>query len=341
MPPRRDLTCTRRGLGWCAMSKVALVQPIGEPGVRMLREAGHDVVAFDNPLSASQLKDTLKSTPDVEGMIVKNAAINREVIESAPRLKVIARHGVGLDRIDLTAAAENGVVVTHTPEANCISVAEHALALILALSRNLITWDRAVRDSDFEVRKRLPGRELSGKTLGILGMGKSGRSLAQMALHGLRMRVVAYTPHPDPAKCPGVKLIPDWREVLGIADYVSLHMPLTPETEGLIGRTELELMQPGAFLINCSRGQIVKEKELIEILMAGRIGGAGLDVFEEEPPQEGNPLLQMENVILTPHGAAHTHEALERMAEQAARSVIDVLNGLPPTWPAPLPPPAP
>jgi D-3-phosphoglycerate dehydrogenase len=311
------------------LPKVLIAQPIYEEGINLLLKQGFEV----RKLSDHSIETLKREITDVDAILVRDAHVSREVIECAKNLKIISRHGAGLERIDMEAANEMGIRVTRTPIANSVSVAEHALAMMLALSKNLLRIDRENRNGNFNIRHDLYGFELMGKTLGILGMGNIGSRLAKRALYGLEMRVVGYDPHVDPDLLDEkIVLADNWYNVLRVGDFVTLHLPLNNDTIGLIGLEQFKLMKKTAFFINCARGPIVKEQDLVVALEQGFIAGAGIDVYDPDPPVADHPLFAMDNVIVTPHTAAHTHEAMRNMAVQAAQGIIEVLTGKPPTW---------
>ncbi|MFB3819580.1 MAG: hydroxyacid dehydrogenase, partial [Candidatus Methylomirabilales bacterium] len=266
---------------------------------------------------------------DADGLLVRTAEIPASVIAAGTRLKVIARHGVGFDNIDVAAATRQGVVVAITPRANALSVAEHVLALMFALAKRIIEYDAATRANRWEIRNCYGAVDLAGKTLGILGMGRIGSLVCRKAAQGLDMEVLAYDPliPREVMERAGAKVVKTVREVLEAADVVTVHVPSTPETKGLIGEQELRAMKPTAFLINTARGPLVDEAALVKALQEKWIAAAGVDVFDPEPPAAGNPLFGLPNVIVTPHSAALTAECVMRMATHAAQAILDVLAG--------------
>jgi D-3-phosphoglycerate dehydrogenase len=263
-------------------------------------------------------------------LITSRLAWITDVFRRAPRLRVLARSGIGVDNIDLAAATAHQVVVVNTPDAPTESTAEHAVALILALARRLPAAGRAAQVRDFSHSPDLLGIELLGRTLGLVGLGRIGRRVAEIG-RVLGMRVLAYDPYvaPDAVAGLGVTLVSELTTLFAQADVVSLHAPLTPETRGLIGARELAAMKPGALLINCARGPLVDEAALAAALTDGRLGGAGLDVFHTEPPEPGNPLLALDhpNLILSPHVASFTEAGVRKMFVGAAEQVLQVLHG--------------
>lgn len=313
------------------MHKVVIAQPIAQEGVQLLERQGFDV----NTLERCSPDALLQNVGDADGLLVRDAIVTREVIERGSKLKVISRHGAGLDKIDLAAATERGIVVTYTPIANSLSVAEHVMAMILALAKKLLIIDAATRSNRFDIRHERYGFELGGRTLGILGLGNVGSRLARTALFGFGMRVVGYDPFVDRTAFPTeMEWAEDWRAVMRSCDVVSLHLPLTADTRGMIDIEALRLMKPTALLINCARGEVVKEADLVQALRDRVIAGAGVDVYDPDPPPADHPLFAFDNVIVTPHTAAHTHEAMRNMAVQAAQGIVEVLSGKVPTWPA-------
>lgn len=273
---------------------------------------------------------------EAEGVILRGlGAFTRRLFEAAPRLRIVARHGAGYDNVDLEAARDHGVIVTNTPDATTASVAEHTLALLLAVARRVALGDRGMRSGDWGVRERCTGMDLGGRTLGVIGYGRIGRRVAALCHHGLGMEIAYHDlqPLPRDPELPARYLPLD--ELLATADAVTLHVNLGPSTRHLIGRRELALLKPGAILVNASRGPVVDEAALVEALRGGRLGGAGLDVFEEEPVRGVHPLCAFDNVVLTPHIASQTPETRRRMAMDAVEEVLAVLAGGRPRYPVP------
>jgi D-3-phosphoglycerate dehydrogenase len=245
-----------------------------------------------------------------------------------PNLKLIANPGIGLDTVDIPAATERGILVINTPDAPTESTAEHTVALLLAVAKRVIVGDMQLRGADIP-RSQMRGTEVKERILGVVGYGRIGRRVAEICALGLKMQVLDYDPLltgllPTPT---GVEMITDLDTLLSQADFVSLHTPLTPETWHLIGERELRLMKPGSYLINASRGPVVDEAMLIRALEEGHLAGAGLDVFDPEPPQPANPLLRMLNVVVTPHIASSTDRGLAGMLNGATDQILQVLRG--------------
>jgi D-3-phosphoglycerate dehydrogenase / 2-oxoglutarate reductase len=271
-------------------------------------------------------EELLARLPDAAGLVVRSAtAVDAELIAAAPSLQVIGRAGIGVDNIDLDAATAAGIVVVNAPQANIISAAEHALALMLSQARNIPRADSTVREGRWE-RSRFQGVELHGKTLGLLGLGRIGSLVAQRAA-GFGMHVVAYDPYvsEERARRLGAELA-DFDTVLRQADFISIHLPKTPDTMGLLGKEALAKVKPGVRIVNAARGGILDEDALAEALRDGRVGGAALDVFTTEPLTE-SPLLGMDNVVLTPHLGASTAEAQDKAGTDVAEAVAAALRG--------------
>jgi D-3-phosphoglycerate dehydrogenase len=303
--------------------KVLISQPIHESGMRVLSEK------FETRVSPDPSETTLaKEIKDCAGLLVRTAPIPASVIEAASGLKVIARHGVGYDNVDVAAATRRKVLVCITPRANALSVAEHVLALMLALAKRMLPFDAATRKNEWEVRNSYSAFDLDRKTLGIIGMGRIGMLVCQKARAAFDMDVLAYDPlvPKETMEKAGARVtaIP---EILKASDFVTLHVPSMPETKGMIGEAQLKMMKRSAYLINCARGPIVDEAALVKALKDGTIAGAGLDVFDPEPPKADNPLFGLPNVILSPHSAGLTVECVIRMATHAAQAIVDVLEG--------------
>jgi D-3-phosphoglycerate dehydrogenase len=295
----------------------------------VLAAQGYELVLnpYDRPLTEAELLPLVRG---VDALITGNDAVTAAVIAAGlPTLKIIAKHGVGYNTIDIAAAKRCGVPVTVTPGANSKSVADLALALMLTLARHVLRLDRAVRAGSWG---RLGGSELSGKTLGIIGTGSIGGEVAKRA-HGFDMAIIAYDvcPRPDLVELYGVKYLPQ-AAVLAQADFVSLHAPALPETRGMINLASLRTMKPTAYLINTARGDLIVEDDLYIALTEGIIAGAGLDTFVHEPLRDSR-LFGLDNVVLTPHAGANTREAVIRTGVMAAEEVVRVLSGQPPLYP--------
>ncbi len=251
------------------------------------------------------------------------------VLENSPRLRAIGRPGIGVDNVDLAAATRLGICVVNTPDAPTQPVIEKTVGWALALAHRLPWADRVARSAGWAGKETLMGEDLAGKTIGLVGLGRVGRGVARICATALGMTVLAYDPNcdEDSAREPHVDFVCDLHELIGLSDFVSLHCPLTRETRGLIGETELAAMKPSAYLINTARGPIVDEAALVAALQDGRIAGAALDVFDAEPLPPGHPLATLDNVLLGPHFGSLTREAVERMSLGSAEQVLMVLRG--------------
>lgn len=291
---------------------------------RILEEAGCEVFKnkSEKPLTSDEL---IPIVEDADALIAGNDIIDAKVIISAKKLKVISRYGVGYDNVDLKAAKERGIIVTNTPNANDNSVADLTFALILSLARNIPVVSNTVKEGGWS---RIIGTEIWGKTMGIIGSGRIGKEVAQRA-KGFNMNILCFDKYPDYkfAKECGIKYC-EFDELLKSSDFISIHVPLMPETKHLFNSKTLAMMKPGAFLVNTARGSIIDEIALYEVLKEKRISGAALDVMEKEPPK-GSPLLELDNIIITPHIGGYTFDAVRNMGVTAARNVALVLNNKP------------
>jgi D-3-phosphoglycerate dehydrogenase / 2-oxoglutarate reductase len=300
---------------------VLVTDPIAQDGIDYLQE--HTQVDVRLGLSRDEL---LKALPDYEALIVRSETkVTADVVAAGARLMVIGRAGVGVDNIDVDAATERGIVVVNAPAGNTIAVAEHTLGLIIAAARNIPQAAAALRDGRWE-RAKFMGLEIRGKTLGILGLGRIGTEVARRA-QAFEMEIIGFDPYvsEEHGERIGVRLV-DLDALLKESDFLTIHVALTPQTEGLIRGPQLALMKPTAWIVNCARGGIVHEGDLIKALDEGVLGGAALDVFEKEPAGD-NPLVRHPKVVSTPHLAASTQEAQINVAVQTAEQVVAVLEG--------------
>jgi D-3-phosphoglycerate dehydrogenase len=269
----------------------------------------------------------------VDAIIIRaNGKVTARLMDAAPRLKVVGRHGVGVEAIDLAAAKARGIVVCNTPNANVESVAEQAVGFMLVLSKQMLRADKALRQGRWEVRYEYIGQELLGRTLGLVGMGRIGSRVAEICHFGFNMPVIYYDvlDYPQLEEKLAARKV-TLAELLREADYISVHVPLLPSTSGMLGREQFARMKPGAIVINTSRGPVLDEAALVEALKSGHLGGAGLDVYAVEPTPLDNPLFQLENVVLSPHMAAHTDDALKAMS-MISEDVLRVLEGQEPLY---------
>jgi len=276
-----------------------------------------------------------KLLQEADALIVRTATqITREMIAGAGRLKVISRTGGGLNNVDVDAATDFGVVVCGVKGVQDRSVAEHALFMMGALAKRFTYLHQQTCLGNFKSRYEYKPESLNGKRLGLIGLGRIGKILAEICTKGFCMEVWGYDPYVDANALKHTEIIlkKEISDILCSADFVSLHVPLTTDTQGLMSKANFDLMKPGAFIINTSRGEVVKEQALVEALKSGGIAGAGLDVFETEPPAVDNPLFQMDNVILTPHSAALTKDVVAGLAQSSAENAVKVLSGRAPSF---------
>jgi D-3-phosphoglycerate dehydrogenase len=308
------------------MPKVLVTDPMREAGLNVLTQ--RDDIVIDRCRNRTSEEELIGRVVNVDAILVGTTPITERIIEAARVLKVVSRRGVGYDNIDLAALRRRKIPLTTVGSANATTVAEHTLCFILALAKQAIAYDRAIRAGNWRFRESLLAMDLLGKTLLLVGFGRVGRAVAVRAA-AFGMRVVVYDPFVPDAVFDEFQVEPvmDLLPGLAICDFLSVHVPLIQQTAGLIGRKEFAAMKPAAFLISTARGGVVDEDELVNALRTGLIRGAGLDVFKEEPLPAHHPLLGLENVILSPHVAALTEECAQRMDEVAARNCLDALDG--------------
>lgn len=305
------------------MLKILVSDPLSEEGLKILREVKEFQVDVKTDLKPEALKEAIK---DYDALIVRSATkATKEIINAAEKLKVIGRAGVGLDNVDLGAATQKGIIVMNTPGGNTISTCEHAMSLILALSRNISQADHSTKAGEWK-RSKFMGVEVYGKTLGIVGLGRIGTEVAKRAL-SFGMKIIAYDPYLSREKAEelGIELV-ELKELFKRSDYITVHAPLTEETRHIISDKEFDLMKKGVRIINCARGGIIDEQALARALAAKKVAAAALDVFENEPPKD-SPLLKLENLVATPHLGASTEEAQVNVAIEIAEAVRDALLG--------------
>jgi D-3-phosphoglycerate dehydrogenase len=312
------------------VNKILISQPIDEAGMKIL-EGRAEIIISAEP-TEQVLGDLMK---DAHGLIIRTAGhVNRNMLDQAKRLKVISRTGGGLNNIDIEAATDHNVVVCGVKGPQDRLVAEHAVFFMGALVKRFFYLDVQTRKGNFKSRFEYQPQGLSGKRLGLIGLGRIGSLVASICSQAFNMEVWAFDPYVDTHALvdAGVELKSDINVVIQSADFLSLHVPLMDATQGLMGKDQFELMKPTAFIINTSRGEVIQEEALVDALAHKKIAGAALDVFETEPPVAHNPLFQMENVILTPHAAALTKDAVAQLAEGSAQNVLNVLEGKKPSY---------
>jgi D-3-phosphoglycerate dehydrogenase / 2-oxoglutarate reductase len=296
------------------------------PFREILKEAGFECLDLPPGPTATeaQLREVL---PKVDAMLAGSEWLSAPILDIAPRLRVIARTGVGYDAVDVEAATARRIALTITPGANQESVAEQMFSLLLALARNIVVNDRLIRDGGWT---RALVQPLRGKTLGLVGLGRIGRAVATRAI-AFGMKVIAFDPVADAESDARLGVARrSLEELLAESDVVSLHLPLVPATRGLVNREFLARMRPGSYLINTARGGLVVEADLAASLASGHLAGAGLDVFNTEPPEPGNPLVHLPNVVSSPHLGGIDLKGMSDMAEMAARCVVSLYQG---KWP--------
>ena len=289
----------------------------------LLAQTGWEIILARGPLNEA---DTLALVGDVDGYICGDDAITRTVLEKArPKLKVISKYGIGVDKIDVKSATEFGIPVLFTPGVNHTTVAEHTFLLLLALEKNLLFHTDSTRSGGW---KRKTGHELLEKTIGIIGFGRIGKEVAIRA-GAFGMKSIALDPHFDEkfAAEHGVRRANSMDDIFKEADYVSLHTNLTPETRNMINAASIAKMKRGVLILNCARGEIVNTGDMVAALNSGQVGGYGTDVLDHEPPPADHPLLKLPNVVCTPHVASRTFESVVRQATTSVKNLILAMNG--------------
>ncbi|MFO7840263.1 MAG: phosphoglycerate dehydrogenase [Desulfosalsimonadaceae bacterium] len=303
--------------------KVLVSDKLGDAGIKLMEEADGIDVDVKTGLSPEELKEIIG---DYDALVVRSATkVTDDVLEAATSLKAIGRAGIGVDNIDVESATKRGIIVMNTPTGNIVTTAEHAIAMMMALTRNIPQGTASLKAGRWD-KKKLQGREIYNKTLGVIGLGKIGSIVANRA-RGLRMQVKVYDPvvTPDKIEKAGCKSV-SLKELYSSSDYISVHVPKSKKTTGLIDSKAFEQMKDGVMLINCARGGIVDEDALYEAMQSGKVAGAALDVFSTEPPPEDYKLLQLDNLIATPHLGASTAEAQTNVAVMVANQIIAYLN---------------
>jgi D-3-phosphoglycerate dehydrogenase len=309
------------------MPHVVVIDPIHPDGIRRLLETPGITLGHPGNAGAASLAERVR---EAEALIVRGTVVGESLLEMAPKLRMVCRHGVGYDLVDVPAMTRRGVAVMITPEANAASVAEHALMLMLSLARQLVPFNSGVRQGLWRVQSQSPTFELGGRTVLVLGFGRIGTRVAGLC-KAFGMRVLVHDPFMPAGtiRGAGYEAVKDRAAGLAAADVVTLHLPAGPTTRGMVDAAFLAAMKPGSVLVNTARGTLVDEAALEVALRSGHLAGAGLDVVRTEPMTAPIPLLALENVLLTPHVAASTAEGLQRMAWDAAGNAIDFLAGRP------------
>lgn len=309
--------------------KLLITESMSQQGWKLFRERGDvEAIEFPNMISAKDFDAMLRQHAPVHGVALGATAFGENELDASQDMKVVARIGVGFDAVDVPALSKRNVPLMVAGTANSPSVAEQAIFMMMTLAKRGTELHALVRDGKWAARLGLLPFDLYGKTLLIVGFGRIGTRTAKRCL-AMEMNVLVYDPYKSAAeiKAAGCEPVSDLDAALPRADFVSLHCPKTPETVGLINAARLRLMKPTAYLVNTARGGIVVESALHDALVEGRLAGAGLDVFEQEPPPVGHSLFELPNVIIAPHVAGVTREALDRMGEQTARNILSALDG--------------
>ncbi len=304
------------------MLKAVVAEEIASSGIEALSEVAEVVDA-----SGMTRNELMACLEDADALIVRSATqVDDELLEAGAKLRVVGRAGIGVDNIDLAAATRRGVMVVNAPQANIISAAEHTLALLLAQARNINRGDASLREGRWD-RSTLQGVELYGKTLGVVGLGRIGTLVARRAA-AFGMQLIAYDPYitPDSARRLGAEVVP-LDELLARSDFITVHLPKTPETSGLLGAAAFAGMKDGVRIVNASRGGIVDEDALVDAVRSGKVAGAGLDVFDREPLDPDSPLLGEPRIVLSPHLGASTSEAQDKAGTDVAAAVVAALSG--------------
>ena len=305
--------------------KVAVLGKVDPKGLSFLIENEFKVIEIES-FEIQNLKEQLK---DVDGILLRTTKLDKEILEHCDNLKIISRHGVGYDNVDLDFLNENKIALCITSTSNAVSVAEHVLSFFIYLTKKLSLSDSLVKEGNFEKRSELPNFfELYKKKVLIIGFGRIGKEVAKRCL-GFDMEVYVYDPFLDNEIIIRNQCIPiEKNQGLAIADFITIHLPLNEDTKNFISQTELNLMRKNSFLVNTSRGGIVNENDLCIALDSKKIQGAGMDVFVSEPPESNHPFFKLDNILLTPHNAALTLECRERMSLEASQNIVFFLNNM-------------
>ena len=307
------------------MPKILIIQPFHEDGMALLDARDDVTYEIVDGKSEALLIEKIK---DADAATIRTALVPAAVIDAAERLEVLSRHGVGYDNIDVAALTRRGIPLAIAADANATAVAEHTLFFMLALAKQALRHDRATRDGQWEIRNRFETVDLMGRSVLVLGYGRIGREVAKRCA-AFGMQVGVYDPYVQAnlIEADGYRSIPDYQAVLADTDVLTAHMPLAGESRHMIGAAELAALPDHALVINCARGGIVDEDALYDALTSGKIAGAGIDVFDQEPPPENHPLFALDNVLLSPHTAGMSREAALRMAVSTARNALAALDG--------------
>lgn len=309
--------------------RILIPQDIAKAGKEYLLSRGYEIKMGNGYTE----EDMIRDVKDCQAILLRTAEVTSAVLEAGKELKIVARHGAGYNNVDIKRAEELGIWVTNTPGVTTKSVAEYTIGGMLTMARRIPEHQKMMKEGDFFYKNSHKGTDLDGKTLGIIGIGNIGLEVAKKAYFGFDMKILAYSPRKKQEEMPDYVRLVSWEELFELSDFVSLHVPLSQETRGFIGRRELELMKPTSYLINCSRGGVVVESDLLEALKEGKIAGLFTDVLEQEPPQKDHPFFSMDQVVVTPHMASNTADCMQQMALGAAVQIDRVLSGKRPDYP--------
>jgi D-3-phosphoglycerate dehydrogenase len=310
--------------------KILIPQKVSDTGIQYLKENGFEI-KFGSGFDEETM---MKEVVDCDGMLVRTETISAKVIDAGKKLKVIARHGVGFNNIDIKTASEKGIQVTNAPLSNYQAVAEHTIAFILACAHMLKEQDRHVLQGEWNSARQVNRMiELSGKTLGLVGLGRIGRTVAQIAHDGFNMKVIGFDPFVKQENLPDYIQKMDIEDIFKKGDFISLHLPSNAQTNNSINYSLLSLMKDSSYLINSARGELLNISDLMRVLDEKKIKGAALDVLPDEPPAKDFLLGKYQNILFSPHCGAHSSEAFDRMSLHAAMGIVDVLQGKAPEWP--------
>jgi len=305
--------------GGSIVNKIVIVDPIDESGINILKHNYNGQVIFKK----EEIKDEI--IKEAQAIIVRVYPLTGEMISECRKLKVIGKHGVGVDNINISMATKKCIPVTFTPVSNSQSVAEHAISLMMGLAKNTLKCHNSTTQGNFEDRSNLRNAEMYKTVLGLVGAGNIGSRVGKMCSKAFNMKVMVYDPYLD--NCDWGEKTEHIEEIFQVADYISVHVTLNNKTKNIVSEKLLNIMKESAVIINTSRGGLIDEEALIDVLVKRKIGGAGLDVFKEEPVKIDNPLLKMNNVLLSPHMGGITTVGLKRMAMDVANNVLSILAG--------------
>ena len=310
--------------------KILYAQDMAESGKKVVTEAGFEIVMAERE-DKELMKELIR---DCEAVVSKTYFLDEEILSCGEKLQVVAKHGVGIDNVvDLDTATKLGLYVVNTPTANSDSVAEKTIAGILAFSQKIVKQHLATKELDFESQNCGGMHEIKGRTIGIVGLGNIGRRVAKIAALGFDMKVIGYDPFVNKEALEAyIEVTDDLERIYRESDFVTLHLGATPQTIGMMGARQFAMMKPSAVFVNIARGALVVEQDLADAIKSGTIAGAVLDVYSTEPALPDNPLIGLDNVLLSPHCAALTDEAGSNMSRDAAIGMVEVLTGKKPTW---------